>query len=143
MIRRPPRSTRTDTLFPYTTLFRSFQQTDLDPVVCVSWEDAQAYVLWLNHRVQGFTQAAGPSSKAGPYRLLTEAEWEYAARAGTTTPFYWGDEHIHDNANAGVDRRPHRPLDKDSDRWEYTRSEERRGGKEWVSQCRYRWAPYQ
>ena len=57
-----------------------FTQTDRDPVVCVSWKDAQAYVAWL-------------SSKTGhAYRLPSESEWEYAARAGTTTMFWWGDD---------------------------------------------------
>lgn len=50
------------------------------PVINVNWDDAQRYVAWLS-RMTG-----------RPYRLLSEAEWEYAARAGTQTAYPWGDE---------------------------------------------------
>ncbi|MCW5748096.1 MAG: formylglycine-generating enzyme family protein [Alphaproteobacteria bacterium] len=57
-----------------------FPQTARDPVVCVSWADARAYIDWLG-RITG----------KNFYRLPSEAEWEYAARAGKTTARYWGD----------------------------------------------------
>ncbi len=57
------------------------------PVYNVNWNDAQAYVRWLS-------QETGQT-----YRLPSEAEWEYAARAGSTTKFAWGDDVGVDRAN--------------------------------------------
>jgi formylglycine-generating enzyme required for sulfatase activity len=57
------------------------------PVINVNWDDAKAYVAWL-------------SKKTGKeYRLLSEAEREYVTRAGTTTPFWWGEAIATDQAN--------------------------------------------
>lgn len=56
-----------------------FSQEYSHPVVCVSWEDARAYASWLS-------QETGEE-----YRLLSESEWEYVARAGTQTARYWGE----------------------------------------------------
>ena len=57
------------------------------PVIYVSWEDAVAYTEWLS-------EATGER-----YRLPSEAEWEYAARAGTETAYSWGNEIGHNRAN--------------------------------------------
>jgi len=67
-----------------------FAQDDAHPVVCVTWDDAQDYARWLS----GIT--------GHRYRLLTEAEWEYAARAGTVTPYPWGASASHEHANYGA-----------------------------------------
>ena len=56
-----------------------FGQSGRHPVTCVNWDDAQAYVAWLSRET------------GEEYRLPSESEWEYAARAGTATARYWGE----------------------------------------------------
>ena len=71
---------------------QTIRQGDRDPVVCVSWSDARAYAKWL-------------SGKTGhSYRLPSEAEWEYAARAGSEAPRPWGKASARDHANYGSDQ---------------------------------------
>jgi len=62
---------------------------DSRPVIHVSWGDAQDYVSWLSHKT------------GHRYRLPSEAEWEFAARAGKTTPFSWGRRPDRNFANFG------------------------------------------
>ena len=57
-----------------------FPQTDTDPVVCVNWNDAEAYVAWLSEQT------------GQAYRLPSEAEWEYAARGGSSSLYGFGDD---------------------------------------------------
>jgi formylglycine-generating enzyme required for sulfatase activity len=57
------------------------------PIRDVSWDDAQQYLKWLS------------TSSGKPYRLPSEAEWEYAARGGTSTRYWWGDQMVTGNAN--------------------------------------------
>jgi formylglycine-generating enzyme required for sulfatase activity len=89
-----------------------FAQTANDPVVCVSWNDATAFVAWM-------------SGKTGhKYRLPSAAEYEYAAKAGTTSAFWYGDKADHEYMNYGSDDLcsggacP--PIAKGRDRWLFT-----------------------
>ncbi len=77
-----------------------FAQDDTHPVTCISWHDAQAYIAWLNKETQR------------QYRLPSEAEWEFAARGGQATAFYWGSSavSIHEYANTASEQ----------DGWSYT-----------------------
>ena len=69
------------------------------PVIKVSWDDAREYAAWLS------------AETGAEYRLPSESEWEYAARAGTTTKYSWGDEIGRNRANCG---------NACGDQWDYT-----------------------
>lgn len=91
-----------------------FPQNDKHPVVCVSHSDAQAYAKWL-------------AEKSGkPYRLLSSTEFEYATRAGTRGPWFWGaaqrDACKYANVGDDIFRRnyDHAPLFKCDDGYEHT-----------------------
>ena len=69
-----------------------FAQTDRHPAVCLNWQDAVDYTAWLSRRT------------GHHYRLPSEAEWEYAARADATTAYPWGNAADHGRANYGLDK---------------------------------------
>ncbi len=59
------------------------------PAVCLDWKDAERFIAWINERARAAHPALG---SRGPSRLPSEAEWEYAARAGTNTTRWWGND---------------------------------------------------
>jgi formylglycine-generating enzyme required for sulfatase activity len=88
------------------------QAGDLHPVFGVSWKDAADYASWLSNET------------AEKYRLPSEAEWEYAARAGTETKFWWGNNPDHEFANFGAGFAGPTPFPvgvvHGRDQWQYT-----------------------
>jgi len=71
------------------------EQQDSHPICCISWNDAMAFCEWLDKQERG----SGKLPAGYKIRLPTEAEWEYACRAGTQTKYWWGD-----SIDANVDR---------------------------------------
>jgi formylglycine-generating enzyme required for sulfatase activity len=89
-----------------------FSHSDEHPAVCVSWQDAQAYARWL-------------STKTGhQYRLPSEREWEYAARAGSPRPYPWAGTTVCDHANVADEtlrlKHPAWPIEKCNDGYPFT-----------------------
>lgn len=91
-----------------------YPQNEKHPVVCVSYDDAAAYAKWLSKRTNK------------PYRLLSSSEFEYATRAGTRGPWFWGssnkDACKYANVGDAIIRRnwEHAPVFHCEDKYEYT-----------------------
>ena len=71
----------------YSWLNPGFAQSDDSPVTCISWRDAAAFSKWLGSKIESKT------------KLPTEAQWEYACRAGSTSAYFWGSSLNGDRAN--------------------------------------------
>src|SRR3546814_16150148 len=132
MILRPPRSTRTDTLFPYTTLFRSR----------VTWhrrhrreEEAIRERSGADAATLGRPTFAGPRLQRQP--LVDESVLRALESAAGSGPRLTA-------ARVAIDmaRVPLCPAQRLLESGRIRRSEARRLGKEWVSTCRFRWSPY-
>src|SRR3546814_15946351 len=125
MIRRPPRSTRTDTLFPYTTLFRSRRYARARAKAGIG----QALILqFLKRRIVdgqplGLENDVSVPSQAQPAQIFQNGRDIFGPAACAIYVFY---------AKAALPACPARQI---------LRSEERRVGKECVSTCRSRWSP--
>src|SRR3546814_11046663 len=132
MIRRPPRSTRTDTLFPYTTLFRSIGQPEMNTLDCspMVFNGLSSWFLRENQVDDGEALIGGSDTDD------QEGAWlEPGSLLGRVQPY------LHEFAGA----RPEKPDPAQADRavrGPGSRSEERRVGKEGVSTCRSRWEPF-
>src|SRR3546814_16480112 len=125
MIRRPPRSTRTDTLFPYTTLFRSAGgKSDARPAPARQATSKQA------------TATTSETRRIGAYQ-----HWDAYEYMNKGTKLCYLHSQPQKKEPAAAKRGEiyimvtHKPK-------EHIRSEERSVGKEWVSKCRYRWWRY-
>jgi formylglycine-generating enzyme required for sulfatase activity len=81
--------------------------TGLRPVIKLTWYEAKAYANWLSSKNDHALQC----------RLPSEAEWEYAARAGTTRKYAWGDTPSHEKANYGTDESPNNGYAGSYDKW--------------------------
>ena len=71
----------------YSWLNPGFAQSDNNPVICISWRDAAAFSKWLGEKIESKT------------KLPTEAQWEYACRAGSKSAYFWGNALNGDKAN--------------------------------------------
>ena len=97
---------RTGTNGGYKNMGEALTNSD-HPIVGVSWNDATAFANWLKEQT------------GKDYRLPTEAEWEYAARAGSKTVYPWGDKASHEFANYGKDDCC-AGFSSETDKWVYT-----------------------
>src|SRR3546814_16472514 len=126
MIRRPPRSTRTDTLFPYTTLFRSVNQ--VIAVLLEDGEDASAIADKPQDKPQAKPEAKPEARQPEP------AQESRKPATGTAPPPPKAASPEAEPARTGATVK--------QTVLEALRSEESRVGKECVSTCRFRWSPY-
>src|SRR3546814_18351409 len=119
MIRRPPRSTRTDTLFPDTTLFRSHDATGLDRRQIVQgYKELQLGIICVvDQEAQNVNLLKFQPFSSYPSQVEVWVDGAFHSHAGCALE------------SVAISKMPHR-------------SEERRVGKECVSTCRSRWSPY-